>query len=468
MIKKALIFILLLTLVNIAQANYTVNGTPLLTVKQGHVNGNVYVGGGHGLTITPYIHNFNVPAFTSVEWARLYVNVYGGTENYCAWVNTTFNSNAFPRVNIGNNNSDNVCKGYLDNNSNVYGAGHGIWLIYYNVTSLVQSGTNAVTITDAAVGGGFDGRVYGAVLVAAYSGGSNPKNITYWINDGHESFHYTSNYFDAGTPVSAYNSNTTNFGALSGTVLRANLTNVFSRADGGTPFVLKFNNNQLVTSGTTNMSICPSCFGDPSGNCPVYASGWIEPCRLDGGGWSDDPNNPYWDPLTAQIYFDIDIWNVTAYTGSSSNSAYFNRSTDSFVGWMLSVLTAETSGAAPGPNVVVTRNNVSFGNITRGGTREILASLTLQNTGTASANIQAKFINSSGATYGLVNASNVIGGSNFSIGPNTYETALSNGNFQTAISTLAPGATVNYDAILHVPIAQTQGNYAGTVEITWS
>ncbi len=127
-----------------------------------------------------------------------------------------------------------------------------------------------------------------------------------------------------------------------------------------------------------------------------------------------------------------------------------------------------TSGAGV-PDVSVTQNNVSFGNITRGGTREIIASLTLNNTGTAAASIVAKFINSSGATYGLTNATiNVIGGSNFSIGLNGSEQKLSDADALTFISTLAAGDTVSYDAILIVPADQVEGDYAGTVQITWS
>lgn len=463
MMKRAIFFIILLVFTGTSQADYNPNGFPLITATQGQVNGDVYVGGGHGVGNPPYTHNFNVPSYSNVEWARLYVAVYGATENYCAWIDTTYNTNVFPRINIGNLNATGVCKGYLDNNPNVYGGGHGKWWVYYDVTSLVQSGSNTVTITDSAGTGGFDGRIYGTVLVVVYSGGSNPRNITYWVNEGHEAFHYESSYYDVTTIVPEYNSNTTNFGALSGSILRADFTNVFLTADVNEldPFDFRFNDNPLVTSGTTDISICPSCFGDPSGYCPDYAS-YYPLCKLDGGGWCDDLGNYVWGEGN---FFDIDIWNVTAYAGSS-NYAYFHRDNDNFVSWMLSVLTAETSSG--GANVAVTQNNVSFGNINKGGTAEIIASLNLTNTGDAPASIEAEFITSSGVTYGLINATNVIGGSNFSIGPNGNETALDNGDISTSISTLAPGDTVDYNAILYVPVAQVEGDYLGTVQITWS
>lgn len=462
MIKIAIFFILLLVFTGTAQADYNPNGTSLFTVTQGQVNGDVYVGGGHGTGSTLYTHNFNVPSYTDVEWARLYVGVFGGTENYCGWIDTTFNTYAFPRVDIGKK-VQGQCKGYYDDNPNVYGGGHGKWLVYYDVSSLVNSGTlNTVVIDDSANTGGFDGDVYGAVLVVVYSGGSNPRNVTYWVNEGHEAFHYKSDYYDVSTTVPEYNSNTTSFGALSGNILRADFTNVFLTAgvDPEDPFDFRFNDNPLVTNGTLDPSICPSCFG--CGSCP---QGSIPLCRLEGFGWCDDPYNPYWYGSGTGEYLDIDIWNVTAYAGSS-NYAYFHRDGDPFVSWMLSVLTAETSSGAA--NVVVTQNDVSFGNINKGDTAEILTSLTLENTGDAPASIEAKFITSSGATYGLINATNVIGGSNFSIGPDGSETALDNGDISTSISTLAPGATVDYDAILYVPAAQVDGDYLGTVQITWS
>jgi len=462
MIKKAIFFIILLVFTGTAQADYDPNGFPLLTVTQGQVNGDVYVGGGHGTGSSPYTHNFNVPSYTDVEWARLYVGVFGGTENYCGWIDTTLNTNSFSRVEIGNK-VQGQCKGYADSNPNVYGGGHGKWWVYYDVTSFVESGKlNTVVIEDSAGTGGFDGDVYGAVLVVVYSGGSNPRNITYWVNEGHEAFHYENDYYDVSTTVPEYNSNTINFGALSGSILRADFTNVFLTAgvDPEDPFDFRFNDNPLVTNGTLDPSICPSCFG--CGSCPQSS---IPLCRLEGFGWCDDLNNPYWYGSGTGDYFDIDIWNVTAYAGSS-NYAYFHRDSDPFVSWMLSVLTAETSSGAA--NVVVTQNDVSFGNINKGGTAEIIASLNLTNTGDAPASIEAKFITSSGATYGLINATNVIGGSNFSIGPDEGEIPLSDGDISTSISTLAPGATVDYDAILYVPTAQVEGDYLGTVQITWS
>nr|WP_269850169.1 hypothetical protein [Methanosarcina horonobensis] len=37
--------------------------------------------GGHGLSFTPYAQKFDVPE-GALRWARLYIGVWGGTENY--------------------------------------------------------------------------------------------------------------------------------------------------------------------------------------------------------------------------------------------------------------------------------------------------------------------------------------------------------------------------------------------------
>jgi len=178
----------------------------------------------------------------------------------------------------------------------------------------------------------------------------------------------------------------------------------------------------------------------------------------------------------ATPYQDLDIdeaRDVKDYLVSTDNTAKIESPDfyDDYVGDYLTpsnaFLVINYTSGAPAPNVVLTQKNVSFGGITKGSMREILVSLTLQNTGTAAADIDAMFITHSGAIYGLTNATNVIGGSNFSIGINGDEKPLSDANVQTSISTLAAGDTVDYDAILLVPADQVEGDYGGTVQLTW-
>jgi hypothetical protein len=62
--------------------------------------------------------------------------------------------------------------------------------MYYNVTDLVCAGSlnTAVVSKINSTVGGFDGRVYGIMLVAVYEDGSN--EVQYWINDGSDCLNY--------------------------------------------------------------------------------------------------------------------------------------------------------------------------------------------------------------------------------------------------------------------------------------
>ena len=131
--------------------------------------------------------------------------------------------------------------------------------------------------------------------------------------------------------------------------------------------------------------------------------------------------------------------------------------------------TATVSTAA---NVAVGINGAAFGSVLAGTTHEITDSLTLTNTGNSVASVSAKFTTNDGGTYGLTTSTNtVIGGSNFQIGIDGSELALSNGDTNTALAgsnVAASGGTVNYDAILTVPAGQEAGDYTGNVLLTFT
>jgi hypothetical protein len=121
---------------------------------------------------------------------------------------------------------------------------------------------------------------------------------------------------------------------------------------------------------------------------------------------------------------------------------------------------------APAPNVVVTVNNASFGTMLAGNRQELNVSLTMNNTGTAPANITAVFKTNVTGTYGLNGTGeNIIPGTNFELGPDGDEKALTNTTVTTFISTIPAGVEVTYDAILEVPAGQTAGDYSGIVEL---
>jgi hypothetical protein len=125
--------------------------------------------------------------------------------------------------------------------------------------------------------------------------------------------------------------------------------------------------------------------------------------------------------------------------------------------------------AGDAPNVVVTVHNVSFGNMLAGDNNTIYVSLTLNNTeGTASADIEAVFKTNVSEIYGLNGTgAHIIPGNYFELGPDTNEKALTNTTAKTFISTVAAGATVDYNAILIVPAGQAADDYSGIVELSW-
>ena len=124
-------------------------------------------------------------------------------------------------------------------------------------------------------------------------------------------------------------------------------------------------------------------------------------------------------------------------------------------------------------SVTVSPTGTAFGDLLAGGTKEISPSLTLSNSGGAAADVDAKFTSTTAtpSTYGLVSGTDVIGGSNFKIGKNTFETALLDTLTDTSLgddNRVPASGSVDYDAILDVPASQAAGSYSGTVQLTFT
>ena len=124
-----------------------------------------------------------------------------------------------------------------------------------------------------------------------------------------------------------------------------------------------------------------------------------------------------------------------------------------------------------GQSTTVTTSNGAFGSVKTGSgfdTNVITASINCTNVGTDAASVDAKFISNSGTTYGLVNGTNVIGGSNFQLGNATFN-ALNDGGTDVSLTDGVPAeANVAYHAKLQVPAGQALGSYTGTVQLTFS
>ncbi|MBN1761538.1 MAG: DUF3344 domain-containing protein [Methanomicrobia archaeon] len=180
-----MIVVSIVLLVQVAGAIYSFDGVPypdkLDEVAHGTLKGGVYVGESRGLGFTPYEQTFELPDGVTVKWARLYVGVWGGTERYEGWVQTTFNGDDLGKT---------FLKGINDDNSHVYCSSHGGYWVYYDVTDKVIPGLNTgiAETSRGEKGSKLDGRVYGIILAAVYEA-DNGLETSYWVCDGNPSLH---------------------------------------------------------------------------------------------------------------------------------------------------------------------------------------------------------------------------------------------------------------------------------------
>ena len=124
-----------------------------------------------------------------------------------------------------------------------------------------------------------------------------------------------------------------------------------------------------------------------------------------------------------------------------------------------------------GQSTSVTTSNGAFGSVKTGSdfdTNVITASINCTNLGTDAASVAAKFITNVETTYGLVNDTNVIGGSNFQLGNAIFNALNDEGTDVMLTDGVPAGANVAYHAKLQVPAGQALGSYTGTVQLTFS
>ena len=271
-----------------AIANWQYDGYDLSTSSSGTVYGGTYVsvGDNDAQSLSPYITNFSVPSGTT-HWAGLYVDAWGGTETSTGWVNVTFNSQTLTPVFIN---------GINDNNANAWGAGHGRWWIYYDVTNYVTQGaSNQATVTSTL----YNGRIIRAVLVDIHDDTDGCGHVTYyWVNDGNKNLHYNGS---TGYPYDV-DSTATQFSGTVPCICKAELTTIHGAG-----------------SNTDNHQPEPDY---------LYFNAvedYHRPNQLGDDGnetWGDDDiaDDPYG--------FDLHSFDVTNLTKTSGNSATFWRGHD--------------------------------------------------------------------------------------------------------------------------------------------
>jgi len=233
-----LIVLMLFIFIPAVQASYSHGGIPFTIASQGTVNGGVYIDGGHGLEFPPYSMEFDVPD-GHIRWARLYVGIWGGKEEYEGWVQVDMNGKSMDKVPL---------LGINDDSSNVYCSGHGVYWVYYDVTDIVVNNENAVIIetSQGESGNKLDGRVYGTVLAAVYEDKNAPE-ITYEIYDGNVNLHsggWSGMQENMNCETSVFFNDMQDQNGLNG----ADITVVYLTSSKGLPDYLQFNGHQLGTT----------------------------------------------------------------------------------------------------------------------------------------------------------------------------------------------------------------------------
>ncbi len=225
----------------------------LTTVQSGTVSGDLYVGAFQTIpwaSQTSYVTNtfdqpFTLPAYTNIQWARLYTVVYGSnTDAREGTVTVKFDGNGDGsyETTLGTETLSTVS----DSTANVYPVNDHVdkqylnYQIQYDVTSLISSQNLKAQVVCTPVASNFDARINEVTLIVAYNDGDTDV-VKYWVNDG----------FDF-QPSSA-SAVTINFDtdALSSGWSSATLVNVHLSSKDATYL---FNSNSLTGSGTSNPS----------------------------------------------------------------------------------------------------------------------------------------------------------------------------------------------------------------------
>ena len=203
-----------LLMAGVCSADNYVGGMPLTTVKEGVVSGGVFndsyyynIGDQDWYNPITIDETFTLPDYTDIEWAMLLTTVYCGhmQSNYQGTANVTFND-----VVLGNETLDvpfQFMKWGGNDNSAFLGHSTGEpykivndhmnrvtsdYMMWYDVTSLVQAGSNnasvhtqSLTAPFSGPGVVFDGRIKLITLIVAYNDDSG-NEIYYWVNKGHD------------------------------------------------------------------------------------------------------------------------------------------------------------------------------------------------------------------------------------------------------------------------------------------
>lgn len=287
-------------------ATYNFEGVPkqdeLIEITSGTVKGGLYVDGGEGLKETPYVQEFNVPG-DSVKWARIYVGVWGGTEEKTGTLDLTVNGKDFESVDIEGKADKGDEEGQ---NPSIYCAGHGVYWVAYDVSTNVSTGPVKV---EAKTGGDIDGRVYGIVLAAVYED-KEGEDIKYWVKEGNLNLHGKGWSEDL---ASTHDEGHADFpGDIdTGKYKTANLAVAYLCGSPGLEDSLYFNDEQLSDGDNKN------------------------------------------DIANSKTYFDLKFFDVLDFLTEDDNKVKFQRDDEDYVHPVLAALTLGTEEAGSSSDLIV-------------------------------------------------------------------------------------------------------------------
>lgn len=287
-------------------ATYNFEGAPeqdeLIEITSGTVKGGLYIDGGEGLKETPYVQEFNVPG-DSIKWARVYVGIWGSTEDKTGTLDLTVNGNDFESVDLEGKADAGDDEGQ---NPSIYCAGHGVYWVAYDVGTNISTGPVKV---EAKTGGNIDGRVYGIVLAAVYED-KDGEDTKYWIDEGNLNLHGKgwgedmSSTHDEGYADFSGNIDTDKYKT-------ANLAVVYLCGSPGLKDSLYFNDEQL----------------------------------------SDGDNKD--DIANSKSYFDLKFFDVLDFLTEDDNKVKFQRDDEDYVHPVLTALTLGTEEAGSSSDLIV-------------------------------------------------------------------------------------------------------------------
>jgi len=125
---------------------------------------------------------FTLPVADEIVFARMYVNIWGGTNTNTCQIDTLVNDVALDVVHIGGTEDSNPV--YDPNRTCVYGSGYGTWQVAYSGVAEalnLDSTANEVVVTISDPTGQFDGRTVDVVLATVYRDSAIQQVLDYYL-----------------------------------------------------------------------------------------------------------------------------------------------------------------------------------------------------------------------------------------------------------------------------------------------